>query len=276
MPSRPLRFLLILFAFLGANLASAQGLAGQLYNTVSASQRTLFEVLQASDATFRLSGGYNTLGPFEAVLQDEDYAFGQGEVVAWNLAPSISGQVHLFDIGASGAAQRVSPNAFGPPIEIEAGQARIVPLARDGVTLFVSDKSRTQILLAIIVPPGISFDVPFTGDPRSGTVESGVQGILTSIQGLIDRQTTFEFALTVYGYEIPPLPPEVVEQALTLDRDQFIQVQQALNDKGYDVGLADGIFGRNTRRGVEAWQRDLGLTPTGYLNSYSLGRLLNP
>ncbi len=261
---------------MGMGLAQAQDLASQLYNAVSAPQRAVFEVLQTPDTGFRLSGGYGTLGPYEAVLQDEDYAFAQGEGVIWNLASSIDGQVHLFDIGASGAARRISPNAFGAPIEIGAGQARLMPLARDGVTLFVSDQSRTQILLAVIVPLGSDFEVPLSGDPRLGTVAGGAQGLLSALQGLIDRQATFEFALTVYSYQTAPLPPEVVEQALALDRDQSAQVQQALNDQGYNVGVADGIFGRNTRRGVSEWQKSLGLTATGYLNAYCLRRLLNP
>lgn len=109
------RLFFLIAALLSSGVAQAQDLASQLYNAVSAPQRSVFEVLQAPDTGFRLSGGYGTLGPFEAVLQDEDYAFGQGDGVVWNLAPSINGQVHLFDIGASGAARRISPNAFGAP-----------------------------------------------------------------------------------------------------------------------------------------------------------------
>jgi peptidoglycan hydrolase-like protein with peptidoglycan-binding domain len=40
-------------------------------------------------------------------------------------------------------------------------------------------------------------------------------------------------------------------------------VQTQLNNLGFDTGLADGVFGPNTRRGIEQFQRDQGLDVTG-------------
>lgn len=43
------------------------------------------------------------------------------------------------------------------------------------------------------------------------------------------------------------------------------QVQQALNDKGYDAGVADGIMGQKTKNAVEQFQKDNGLTIDGII-----------
>lgn len=42
-------------------------------------------------------------------------------------------------------------------------------------------------------------------------------------------------------------------------------VQQALNDKGYDAGVADGIMGQKTKNAVEQFQKDNGLTIDGII-----------
>lgn len=43
------------------------------------------------------------------------------------------------------------------------------------------------------------------------------------------------------------------------------QVQQALNDIGYDAGVADGIMGQKTKDAVEQFQKDNGLTIDGII-----------
>jgi peptidoglycan hydrolase-like protein with peptidoglycan-binding domain len=48
------------------------------------------------------------------------------------------------------------------------------------------------------------------------------------------------------------------------------QLQQFLTDKGYYSGPADGKFGRNTASAVEAWQRSLGVEPTGVVAAGAL------
>lgn len=47
--------------------------------------------------------------------------------------------------------------------------------------------------------------------------------------------------------------------------DTIKQVQQALNDKGYDCGVADGIMGEKTKNAVEQFQKDNGLTIDGII-----------
>ncbi|MBK1695696.1 peptidoglycan-binding protein [Rhodovibrio salinarum] len=41
------------------------------------------------------------------------------------------------------------------------------------------------------------------------------------------------------------------------------QIQQGLMDLGYDVSVVDGLMGPNTRKVIEAFQQDQGMTPTG-------------
>lgn len=43
------------------------------------------------------------------------------------------------------------------------------------------------------------------------------------------------------------------------------QVQQALNDRGYDAGTADGIMGQKTKNAIEQFQKDNGLTIDGII-----------
>lgn len=60
------------------------------------------------------------------------------------------------------------------------------------------------------------------------------------------------------GLQSPP-----PEDQPTLSRDQVIQLQESLNDKGYDSGKADGIMGSNTRKAIRAFQKAEGLIADG-------------
>lgn len=61
------------------------------------------------------------------------------------------------------------------------------------------------------------------------------------------------------------------EQALS--HAQIRQLQQALNAKGFEVGKPDGLIGPNTRRGLRAYQRSLGMVPDGFATLSLLQRL---
>lgn len=258
--------------------ARGQDLASQLFNSLSGPQRAFFESFRAEDGLgdLRLSGGFNGAGPLGAVLQDADFAFGVGEPIFLELTPAASGQLFLFDIGASGAAKQLSPNSFGAPINLTAGVTRNVPEDRDGVTAYMGAQSSVQVWLALRIPPSTPWSPTLSGDPRLGAVQSGSSGLRDQVQALRDQGVAFSFALAVFGKDVPPLPPQDVERALNLTRDQSAQVQQALNDKGFNVGGVDGVFGGNTRRGISDWQASLGWPGTGYLNDFSLRRLLAP
>jgi uncharacterized caspase-like protein/peptidoglycan hydrolase-like protein with peptidoglycan-binding domain len=65
-----------------------------------------------------------------------------------------------------------------------------------------------------------------------------------------------------------------VEQALGLSRDDWREVQRALNTLNHAAGPEDGLPGRRTRAAVEAWQRAIGSGPTGHLTASQHARLL--
>ncbi|QBF84475.1 lytic murein transglycosylase [Shewanella maritima] len=49
-----------------------------------------------------------------------------------------------------------------------------------------------------------------------------------------------------------------------LSRAKVKQLQQALNNKGFDVGKPDGVLGRNSIAGLQAFQRSQGLVADGF------------
>lgn len=49
-----------------------------------------------------------------------------------------------------------------------------------------------------------------------------------------------------------------------LSRDRIRRMQQGLNAHGFDVGTPDGLVGPNTREGLRAYQRSVGVIPDGY------------
>ena len=58
-----------------------------------------------------------------------------------------------------------------------------------------------------------------------------------------------------------------------LSRSQLITLQSALNERGFDAGVADGMMGPATRAGLRRYQRSVGLPADGYPDSSLLQRL---
>lgn len=56
-------------------------------------------------------------------------------------------------------------------------------------------------------------------------------------------------------------PPEDLP---ALSRDQVLELQQTLNNRGYDSGEADGIMGGNTREAIRGFQSDRGMIADGF------------
>lgn len=67
--------------------------------------------------------------------------------------------------------------------------------------------------------------------------------------------------------ELVSPPPE---DQLALTRNELMEVQQSLIDRGYDPGGADGIMGPATRAALSEFQRDQGLIADGFPNQQSL------
>lgn len=66
------------------------------------------------------------------------------------------------------------------------------------------------------------------------------------------------------GGETPQeAPTERAEQVPLLSGEDVRQLQVNLAELGFEPGPADGVFGARTSAAVRAWQRSLGLEPTG-------------
>ncbi len=69
------------------------------------------------------------------------------------------------------------------------------------------------------------------------------------------------------------LQQSIPEDAPRLNRAQVMQLQEALNAKGFDSGTPDGILGRATRRAVRAYQADQKMIADGFADTEVLERL---
>jgi peptidoglycan hydrolase-like protein with peptidoglycan-binding domain len=63
-----------------------------------------------------------------------------------------------------------------------------------------------------------------------------------------------------------PSAPAQQPQKSAVD-PQLMALQARLNALGFDAGPADGVMGGRTRRAIEAYQRSIGVTPTGALSA---------
>jgi len=61
-----------------------------------------------------------------------------------------------------------------------------------------------------------------------------------------------------------------------LSRSQVIEMQTALNQRGFATGAADGVMGPATREGLRRYQRSIGLPADGYPSTELLLRLQQP
>jgi peptidoglycan hydrolase-like protein with peptidoglycan-binding domain len=68
-------------------------------------------------------------------------------------------------------------------------------------------------------------------------------------------------------------PSHAKENRTAMHRDDIMQVQEILNDKGFDVGPADGVIGARTRAGIRSYQKAEKLPVTGRLDKETAERL---
>ena len=57
--------------------------------------------------------------------------------------------------------------------------------------------------------------------------------------------------------------PEPIEEPPTDRHDLTEEIQRDLKALGYEPGPIDGIYGRKTKRAIQAFERDMGVTPKG-------------
>lgn len=73
--------------------------------------------------------------------------------------------------------------------------------------------------------------------------------------------------------EDPEVDDRLEERLLGLTAAERREIQRRLTLLGYDTRGSDGVFGRNTRRAIAAWQRDEGLRASGYITADQLREL---
>jgi peptidoglycan hydrolase-like protein with peptidoglycan-binding domain len=69
-----------------------------------------------------------------------------------------------------------------------------------------------------------------------------------------------------------PQPPQAAQGSgvVQLNPDQIRQLQQALNDHGFDAGKVDGVMGAGTSAALKRFQSKAGLKPTGQIDQQTL------
>ncbi len=73
-----------------------------------------------------------------------------------------------------------------------------------------------------------------------------------------------------------PIVAKVGERTVGVYREILRKVQVLLKEGGHYKGEVDGLFGPNTRRALESYQKQVGLTVTGLPDQATLFKLLSP
>jgi uncharacterized caspase-like protein/peptidoglycan hydrolase-like protein with peptidoglycan-binding domain len=64
-----------------------------------------------------------------------------------------------------------------------------------------------------------------------------------------------------------------IEKTLEISRPVRIEVQKRLAELGYEVGGADGVFGKRTRSAISNWQKSEGMSESGFVDLAVLHKL---
>lgn len=68
--------------------------------------------------------------------------------------------------------------------------------------------------------------------------------------------------------------PEDIEASLALEKSDIARIQVAMNAMGYQVGTADGVFGKKSRQALKKLQVRQKVAQTGYLNNETVNAIL--
>ncbi len=109
----------------------------------------------------------------------------------------------------------------------------------------------------------------FAAGPVDGVFGPNTRGALVDFQRSMGIEPTGDLnerTVLALGIDVSEPTPA----APTLSESDVRQVQQALNQAGYNAGRVDGIWGPQTRSALSNFQESEGLEPTGQLNDRSL------
>jgi hypothetical protein len=82
-----------------------------------------------------------------------------------------------------------------------------------------------------------------------------------------NNSTSYALAVSLLAQRLVGGPAEQTpwpRDVQALSRAQVVQLQTALNERGFDCGKPDGMVGPATQRGVRQYQRSVGLAADGY------------
>jgi len=128
-----------------------------------------------------------------------------------------------------------------------------------GVKTMIRKSLTTTALAAALVTSGVGQASADIGDAIAGGIIGGV--IVGAIQNNNQRQP---------ARTTSPSTRAVSSAA----RQEARAVQTALNTFGFDVGVPDGVLGRQSRAGISQYQAYMGFNPTGDLDGFQRDVLL--
>jgi murein L,D-transpeptidase YcbB/YkuD len=139
-----------------------------------------------------------------------------------------------------------------------------------GEIISLDDAARTLGAAVLRIPqPGAVGHIVFS-DGRGGTVEahSTKDGVIRST--LANRRWDMGILVPGINYTqgsvVPVVPPTTVIYRMTtplMVGDKIKEIQQALQDAGFDPGIIDGQFGPHTHAAVVAFQLSQGMLADG-------------
>lgn len=91
-----------------------------------------------------------------------------------------------------------------------------------------------------------------------------------------NQSTSYALAVAVLAQRLgagPGVQAPWPRDLTALTRSQMLALQNALNGLGFDAGVADGIMGPATRRGIRLYQRSVGVAADGFPTLDLLRRL---
>ncbi len=101
------------------------------------------------------------------------------------------------------------------------------------------------------------------------------QGALTSFQTAVGLSPTGVYDSVTAGKLGSYTPPVVSDAGSPSTVMSTREAQQRLTDAGFDPGPVDGLYGRRTRAGLEAFQRHVGIAVTGRVDAATIEALRN-
>jgi len=94
-----------------------------------------------------------------------------------------------------------------------------------------------------------------------------------------NNSTNYALAVSLLAQRLgggPGVQSPWPRDSAALSRSQMVELQTALNQRGFATGAADGVVGPATRDGLRRYQRSVGLPADGYPSAELLQRLQQP